>query len=191
MRKVNFQMLVSLDGFFEGPQHEIDWHTVDDEYNRYAWDICSHSDTLLFGRITYELMAAYWPSAQALKEDPITAGWMNRLDKVVFSHTLTSVDWQNTRLVTTDPVAEVARLKALPGKDITIFGSSDLSLSLIDANLIDEYILMINPVILGKGKRLFVGLDHRLELKLVGSKVFSSGLVGLFYQPVTHNKYQK
>jgi dihydrofolate reductase len=184
MRKVLFQMMVTLDGFFEGPHHEIDWHVVDDEFNQYAWEMCSRADTLVFGRVTYQLMADFWPSAQALRDDPVTADWMNRLDKVVFSHTLNKVSWQNTRLVKTDPVDEVARLKSLPGKNIAILGSSDLSLPLLKAGLIDEYRIMINPVVLGSGKRLFSGLEQRLNLKLTGTKVFHSGLVGLFYASI-------
>ena len=190
MRKLIFQMMVTLDGFFEGPQHEIDWHVVDDEFNQYAWELCGGLDTLLFGRLTYELMAAFWPSPQALKDDPVTAGWMNTLNKVVFSRTLNSVSWQNTRLVKTDPVAEVTRMKTIPGKDLAIFGSSDLSLPLAEADLIDEYRLFINPMILGSGKRLFNGLAHRLELKLDNTKLFKSGLVGLFYSPVRRSNQQ-
>lgn len=184
MRKVIFQMLVTLDGFFEGKQREIDWHDVDQEFNDYIWGFFPLLDTLLFGRVTYDMMADYWPSASALEQDPITAKWMNEVHKVVFSRTLGHVEWQNTHLVKTDPVAEVRRLKKLPGKGMAIFGSSDLSLPLLEANLIDEYHLFINPLLLGEGKRLFDGLSHRVQFKLLRTKVFTSGLVGLFYQPL-------
>ena len=190
MRKLIFQMMVTLDGFFEGPQHEIDWHVVDDEFNQYAWELCAGLDTLLFGRLTYELMAAFWPSPRALRDDPVTAKWMNALNKVVFSHSLNSIGWQNSRLAKTDAVAEVTRMKAMPGKGLAIFGSSDLSLPLAAAGLIDEYRLFINPVVLGSGKRLFSGLQGRLELKLDNTKLFKSGLVGLFYSPVRRSNQQ-
>jgi len=185
MRKVIFQMLTTLDGFFEGKQREIDWHVVDQEYNDYIWSIFPALDMLLFGRVTYEMMAEFWSSAVALEEDPVTANWMNELPKVVFSRTLRQADWQNTRLIKTDPVAEVKRLKALSGKDMAILGSSDLALPLLEANLIDEYHLFVNPLLLGEGKRLFAGLSHRVHFKLLRTKVFASGLVGLFYQPLT------
>jgi Dihydrofolate reductase len=184
MRKLTAQMMITLDGFFEGPHHEIDWHVVDGEFNDYAWGVLNSVDLLLFGRLTYELMAAYWPSADALKEDPVTARLMNEHEKVVFSKTLKQVAWQNTRLVSTDIVSEVKRLKNQPGKDMVIFGSSDLCVPLVKANLIDEYHLLVNPVVLGSGKSLYAGLGQRLNLKLINTRQFSSGLIGLFYQPV-------
>jgi dihydrofolate reductase len=184
MRKIIFQMMVSLDGFFEGPEHELDWHAVDDEFNEYASDLLDTIDTLIFGRVTYEGMASYWPSDFAIKNDPIIAAKMNRLKKIVFSTTLNKTDWANTRLVKGDPALEISGLKPLTGKDMAIFGSSDLALSLIPANLIDEYRIFMNPVILGEGKTIFKGIRKRLNLKLVKSRVFKSGLVCLYYQPV-------
>ncbi|GAP13017.1 dihydrofolate reductase [Longilinea arvoryzae] len=184
MRKVIFQNMLTLDGLFEGPQHEIDWHTVDAEFNEYAIALNAELDTLLFGRRTYELMAAYWPSPEARRDDPLVADMMNRLQKVVFSRMLDHVDWENSRLVKSDPAVEVARLKALPGKNMAIFGSADLSTTLIQHRLIDEYRLFFNPIILGAGHPAFKGLLDRIPLKLVGSKIFKSGLVQLNYQPV-------
>lgn len=183
MRKVIFQMMVSLDGYFEGPKHELDWHHVDDEFNDYAIGLLDTLDTLVFGRVTYELMADYWPSPDALKNDPQVAQRMNRLAKVVFSRTLEKVEWNNSRLAKNDPATEVAKLKQQPGKDIAIFGSSDLMLSLIPHGLVNEYRIFVNPVVLGSGKTLFEDLDQRLELNLVGNKMFKSGLVGLYYRP--------
>ena len=118
MRKVILQNMTTLDGFFEGPNREIDWHLVDAEFNHFAEEVLAAVDTLLFGRVTYQLMADYWPKPDGLRDDPVIAGWMNRLPKVVFSKTLKSVDWENSRLVNTDPAAEVARLKEQPGKDM-------------------------------------------------------------------------
>jgi dihydrofolate reductase len=183
MRKIILQNAVTLDGFFEGSQREIDWHTVDEEFNEYAIDLLKHLDTLLFGRITYELMADYWPTAAAMRDDPIVAERMNNLAKVVFSTSLKNVEWNNTRLVKGDIVEEVSRLKQQPGMDMAIFGSSDLSVPLVNAGLIDEYRLFVNPLFLGSGKTLFKGLNKRLNLKLVKNLTLKSGVVGLFYTP--------
>ncbi|MFA5105341.1 MAG: dihydrofolate reductase family protein [Candidatus Micrarchaeia archaeon] len=184
MRKVIFQMMVSLDGYFEGPNHELDWHgpVVDAEYNEYAAEFLDSIDTLVFGRVTYQLMAGYWPSKEALKDDPVIAAKMNSLKKVVFSRTLDNAEWENSRLAKDNPAAEVWKLKNLPGKDIAIFGSSDLSLELIDAGLIDEYRIMVNPIVLGAGKPLFRGIKKRLGLELFKTRIMKSGLAILYYR---------
>ncbi len=183
MRKVIFQMMITLDGFFEGPNRELDWHNVDEEFNEYANDLLSAVDVLLFGRVTYELMASYWPSPSATTNDPIIADKMNNLPKIVFSKTLKKVEWKNTRLVKENIAEEISKLKQQPGKDLAIFGSSDLALSLIQMDLIDEYRIIVNPVVLGNGKPLFKGIIEKLKLKLLKAKTFSSGNVILYYQP--------
>lgn len=183
MRKIIFQMMVSLDGYFEGPNHELDWHLVDGEFNDYAADLLDSVDTLLFGRVTYQLMAGYWPTPAAMTDDPVIAAKMNGLSKIVFSRTLTKADWNNTRLVRENAVEEISKLKRQPGRDMAIFGSSDLAVSLMPAGLIDEYRIFVNPVVLGSGKPLLKGLNARLDLKLARTKVFESGLVLLCYMP--------
>ncbi len=183
MRRIIFQMLVSLDGYFEGPNKEIDWHVVDGDFNEYAVEMLNSVDTLLFGRVTYQLMASYWPTLSARTDDPVVAERMNNLPKIVFSRTLTKVEWQDTRLVGEDAVEEVAKLKRQPGKDMAIFGSSDLAVSLTKSGLIDEYRIFVNPLFLGAGKPVLRGLNERLHLKLVNSRQFSSGVVMLCYQP--------
>jgi dihydrofolate reductase len=183
MRKLILQMMISVDGYFEGPNHELDWHNVDDEFNELAISFLDTVDTLLFGRETYELMAGYWPTEHATTDDPIVAAKMNSLRKVVVSRTLKSVAWNNSALVKGNVVDEVRKLKQLPGKNVAIFGSSDLAAALTEQQLIDEYRIMVNPVILGAGKSLFDGLGRRQQLKLVESKVFRSGNVLLRYQP--------
>ncbi|HEY2980870.1 MAG TPA: dihydrofolate reductase family protein [Anaerolineales bacterium] len=183
MRKVIFFMLTSVDGFFEGPDRDIDWHHVDDEFNEFAIQQTGEFDALLFGRVTYELMAAYWPTDAAKRDDPMIAGLMNSLPKIVFSKTLGSVEWENTRLVSEDFVDELLKLKQQPGKDIAIFGSSDLAVTLIPHGLIDEFRIMINPVVLGDGKRLLAGIADKLDLKLLKAKPFRSGNVLLYYEP--------
>jgi dihydrofolate reductase len=183
MRKLIFQMLISVDGYYEGLNHEIDWHVVEDEFNAYAHNLINSVDTIIFGRVTYELMANYWPSAVALRADPGTAKLMNEIPKIVFSKTLKNADWQNTRLVKTDPVKEIIRLKKLLGKDMAIFASSDLAVPLLKKGVIDEFQILVNPIILGSGKSLFKGLDQRVPLKLIGTVVLKSGVVILVYKP--------
>jgi dihydrofolate reductase len=183
MRKVIFFMLISLDGFFEGSDRDINWHTVDEEFNKFAIDQINNVDTLLFGRVTYEMMATYWPTTDAIANDPVVAGEMNSLPKIVFSKTLSSATWQNTRLIKENFVEEISKLRQLPGKDLIIFGSSDLAVTFIEHDLIDEYRIMINPVVLGGGKSLFKGLQNKLDLKLLKTKVFNSGNVLLYYEP--------
>ena len=175
--------MVTLDGFFEGPAGEIDWHNVDEEFNAYAVNLLNNVDVLLFGRVTYELMANYWPTPAATTGDPIVAHMMNSLPKIVFSRTLDRADWNNTRLVKEDIAGIILRLKQEPGKDLAIFGSSDLSLTLIQHDLIDEYRFIVNPVVLGSGKPLFKGMNKTLNLKLFNTKTFRSGNVMLYYHP--------
>ena len=183
MRKVIFFNLISLDGYFEGPNRDIDWHHADEEFNEFAIQQTGEFGALLFGRVTYELMAGYWPTEAAKRDDPVIAGLMNKLPKLVFSNTLNKVEWENTKLVKDNFVEEVSKLKEQPGKDIAIFGSSDLAVTLIDLGLIDEFRIMVNPVLLGGGKPILHGIKSQLELKLIKVKEFKSGNVLLYYEP--------
>lgn len=184
MRKILFFMMISLDGYFEGPQRDINWHNVDSEFNDFAIEQLDSVDTLIFGRVTYELMASYWPTEQARTDDRDVAGRMNDKAKLVFSHTLPSVEWQNTRLVRDNFVEEMTRLKAQPGKDMIIFGSSDLAVSFMQHGLLDELRVMLNPVVLGAGKTLFKGIQEKQGLKLLKTRMFNSGNVLLYYEPI-------
>lgn len=184
MRKVIYQNMISLDGFFEGSNKwEIDWHVVGEEFNETAIKWLQSYDALIFGRETYLGMASYWPTPQAVQEDPVVAGLMNKIPKIVFSKSLDKAEWENTRVVKSDAAIEIARLKSQPGKDMAIFGSADLASDLIRKGYVDEYRIFINPVVLGQGSPLFKGLEGRLHLKLVDSKVYKTGLVLLVYQP--------
>ncbi|MBO9701807.1 MAG: dihydrofolate reductase [Sporocytophaga sp.] len=182
MRKLIFQMMISVDGLYEGPNKEIDWHNVDEEFNEYAIDLLNNLDILLFGRITFDLMASYWPTQEAIKDSPIVAERMNNLSKIVFSKKLKSANWQNTKVINENINELVMNLKKEQGKDMAIFGSSDLALTFIKHNLIDEYRIMVNPLVLGKGKRLFEGITEKLNLKLKSAKIFKSGNVMLCYE---------
>jgi dihydrofolate reductase len=183
MRKVFLFMMVTLDGFFEGPNHDIDWHNVDEEFNEFAIQQLDDVDTLLFGRVTYEGMASYWPTQFAKENDPVVADKMNTVPKIVFSRTLDKAEWNNSRLVKEHIAEEVSKLKQQQGRDLAIFGSSDLAVSLLQMGLIDELRIMVNPVVLGNGKRLFAGIDEKLNLKLLKTQTFRSGNVLLYYQP--------
>ncbi len=182
MPKLGVFNLVTLDGYFAGENGDISWHNADAEFQKTAEQQSNSGNTLLFGRVTYELMAGYWTTPQALKEDPIVAKGMNSSSKIVFSRTLKKAEWSNTRLAKGNLVAEVRALKAQPGKDLTILGSGSLVAQLAEAGLIDHYQLMVNPVVLGKGKGLFDGLKTKLSLKLTKTQAFKSGNVLLTYQ---------
>jgi dihydrofolate reductase len=183
MGKIIVFNLTTLDGFFEGPKQDISWHHVDEEFNDFAIEQLNTVDTLLFGRVTYEMMALYWPTPTAIKDDPVVAGKMNSLPKIVFSRTLPQADWQNTRLIKNNFVEEVSKLKKSPEKDMFIFGSSDLVVSFIPYGLIDEYRIMVNPIFLGAGKPLLKGIQNKVELKLIKTKIFKSGNVLICYEP--------
>jgi dihydrofolate reductase len=176
-------MLISLDGYFEGPARDISWHNLDEDFNKFAIDQLNSVDTLLFGKVTYEMMASYWSTPAAVSDDPVVAGKMNSLPKIVFSNTLSKVDWQNTTLIKNNFVEKISKLKQQEGKDLVIFGSSDLAVTFMDHNLIDEFRIMINPLALGGGKPLFQGLKDKYKFKLLGTKTFNSGNVLLYYQP--------
>jgi dihydrofolate reductase len=181
MRKLLMFNMVSLDGFFAGPRGEIDWHTVDEEFNKFASEQLEAVDVLVFGRSTYQMMASYWPSPQAARNDPEVAEKMNAKSKVVFSKTLEKAEWANTRLAKGNLAGEISGLKGQPGRDLIVFGSANLAAGLTRLGLIDEYRIMVNPVVLGSGRGLFAGLEERLPLKLVKTKRFRSGNVLLTY----------
>lgn len=183
MGKLSVFNLVTLDGYFAGQDGDISWHRVDDEFQEYAERNSTSGNTLLFGRVTYELMASHWPSPDALENDPIVAEGMNSSPKIVFSRTLSRADWTNTRLVTDDMLGEVRRLKEQSGKDLTILGSGSIVAQLAQAGLIDEYQLLVNPVVLGRGKTMFEGIRDEILLKLVETRSFGNGNVLLRYEP--------
>lgn len=183
MRKIIVFMATTLDGYFAGSDGEIDWHVVDEEFNQFAIDQLNAADMLLFGRVTYEGMASYWQTPSAAADSPVIAEKMNTLPKIVFSRTLSNPDWQSTSLVKDHIPEMMAELKQQPGKDMLIFGSSNLAATFINLGLIDEFRLMVNPVVLGRGKPLFGGIEQPLKLKLLKTRSFNSGSVLHYYQP--------
>ncbi len=184
MSKVILFNLITLDGYFEGPNKwDLAWHQVDDEFNEFAIDQLNKADGLIFGRVTYQGMASYWSTAAALQDDPVVAKKMNSIRKYVFSRSLNHVDWSNSVLLKGDAVEEFKKIKAGSGKDLFIFGSANLTATFIKAQLIDEYRLMINPIILGTGNSMFPENDGTLKLKLLNSRSFRNGNVLLYYAP--------
>lgn len=186
MRKIILFMHTSLDGFVAGPNGEMDWINVDEKMFEYAGRQTDNSSTALYGRVTYEMMEGYWPTAgkqpNASKHDIEHSNWYNKVEKVIISRSLKNKNIPNTKIISENLSEEIEKLKQQPGKDIVIFGSPSASHSLMQLNLIDEYWLFVNPVILGKGIPLFKNINDRMNLKLVESNVFSSGVVGLHYK---------
>jgi dihydrofolate reductase len=182
MRKMYLFMMLSLDGFFEGKGHDINWHNVDAEFGEFADKQLDESSTLVFGRRTYQMMADFWPTDFAIKNVSETASRMNALPKIVFSRTLEKVEWNNTELHSSNVVTVIQNVKKIPGKDIAVFGSSDLCLTLIKDGLIDEIRIMVNPVVLGHGTPLFSGINGPLKLELTKEHTFKSGNVLLTYK---------
>ncbi len=183
MKKIISQLLVSLDGYVEGPNHELDWHRVDDEFNAYAVEMLRESDVLIMGRKTYELMAGYWPIAA--DDHPGVKEHMNRTPKLVFSRTLTSVAWENSRLAAGSIAEEVARLRNVPGDGLVPVGGSSLVASFLELGLIDELRIILTPVLIGGGTTLLDGITKRHPLKLLSTRQFRSGSVAMTYEPVS------
>jgi dihydrofolate reductase len=185
VRKLFSFITVTLDGYHEGPNQEFDWPNVDDEFYEFSISQLRDIGLLVFGRATYEGMAAYWPTESAIADSPEIAEFMNSLPKVVVSNSLTTADWNNTTLVTGDLPNALAALKEQPGKDIAVFGSSNLTASLLAQDLVDELRVMVNPVLLGAGHSLLAGLASRVRLELEWTTTFRSGNVLLCYRPVS------
>lgn len=182
MKKLLLFSMATLDGFFEDQHRKIDWHVVDDAFNAFAIEQLDSVDTILFGRLTYQLMAAYWPTKAEVKDSAIVARKMNSMSKVVFSRTLKKAEWSNTKLVKNRVSEKVSEMKQQSGKNLIIFGSANLAATLTKNRLIDEYRIMVNPILLGKGRPLFPSLPARLPLNLLGARAFHSGNVLLTYQ---------
>lgn len=184
MRKLSVFNSVSIDGYFTDAHGDMSWaHRQDPEWEDFASGNASGGGVLLFGRITYELMASYWPTPAALEALPVVAEQMNALPKVVFSRTLTEASWQNTELVTGDIEAAVQRMKQEPGPDMVIMGSGTIVAQLTEARLIDEYQIVLTPIALGSGRTMFDGVREKVDLRSTSSRVFDNGNVVLGYEP--------
>ncbi|OGU37202.1 MAG: dihydrofolate reductase [Ignavibacteria bacterium GWB2_35_6b] len=181
-RKLTIFNFITLNGFIEGVNKDISWHRHEGEENNFSDDSLRADNILLFGRKTYEMMYSFWPTPMAADMYPETAKGMNKSEKIVFSNTLKKADWNNTKIVGGDIVEEIKKIKSTEGKNMTILGSGSIVTQFSDAGLIDGYQLMIDPVAIGKGTTILSGLKRKLDLKLIETKTFKSGVVLLSYE---------
>ena len=179
MRKIIYMVHVSLDGYIEGPDGEFDWPVVGPELSAYAIGLNDRVDTLLYGRVVWDMMSAFWPYAESMSDDEHDlrfAPIWRETPKVVFSRTLEKADW-NTRVISDNLAEEVAEMKRRPGKDLLLTGGSDLAATLTGLGRIDEYHIIVQPVVLGGGKPLFAAAKERLGMRLLDSRTFDSQTV--------------
>jgi dihydrofolate reductase len=176
-------IFISLDGFYEGPNGELDWPNVDAEFNDFATRQLDEADTIGFGRATCEHMAAYWPTEQAMVNDPAITLRMNEKEKLVFSTTLTDANWLGTTVMRGEAIEHVPKIKAAPGKELLVIGSTHLTANLAQAGVLDELRIMIFPIVLGQGRSLFEDLKNRVPLSLLRLRQFDSGNLLLSYLP--------
>ena len=188
MRKIVLFLHQSLDGYCATPEGGLDWIPYNKAFEAYAERIVRTVGSPLYGRATYELMKGYWPGvlkdSAASVHDREHATWLEEVEKIVFSTTLGSSDWHNTRVISTNVEAEVKKLKEGEGKDLVIFGSPMLARSLMDMGLIDEFRLTISPVILGKGLTFMRSIPERVNLELLSSEQLEGGALAVHYRVV-------
>jgi dihydrofolate reductase len=186
MKKIIVFNHISMDGYFVGANGDSSWahkNTDDPEYATWVAGNAGGDADFLFGRITYEQMAGYWPTPMAKQQMPEVADAMNKRRKLVFSKTMSKADWNNTLLLKGGLVQEVKKIKSEAGPDILIFGSGTIISQLAAENLIDTYMMVMSPVVLGKGRTMFEGLKEKKDLKLTGSRAFKNGKVLLNFEP--------
>jgi dihydrofolate reductase len=184
MRKIVVFNNVTLDGYYTGLDGDMSWaHKYDPEWMEFTNDNAKGGGAVLaFGRKTYDMMAGYWPTPMAMQNMPTVAEAMNKQPKLVFSRTMNEAKWNNTRLLKGDLATEVSKIKSEPGDDLVMMGSGNLISQLAQLKLIDEYQIALTPVVIGKGKSMFDGVD-KTNLKLTKSRAFGNGTVVLWYQP--------
>ena len=184
MRRLIVFNQVSLDGYFTDDKGDMSFaHKNDPEWNAWTEENAKGGGTMLFGRITYEMMASFWPTPAALETMPEVAKQMNNLPKVVFSRTMDKASWQNTKLVKTGLIDEVRRMKKESGDGMVIMGSGTIVSQLAQAGLIDEFQIVVNPIVLGKGRTMFEGVKDRLNFKRTSTRTFGNGNTVLCYEP--------
>ena len=185
MRKLISFMHISLDGFVAGPNGELNWVKVDEEIFDFVGNRISEGDTAIYGRVTYQMMENYWPTAgdkpNASKHDVEHSKWYSKVHKVVLSKTLNAEGLSNTKIISDKITERINEIKQQSGEDILLFGSPTATHSLIQLNLIDGYWLFVNPIILGQGIPLFAGIKDKINLILLTTRRFSSGVTELNY----------
>lgn len=183
MGKLIAYNFVTLNGFYKGDNEDISWHRHGAEESKYSEDMLAMDNILLFGRKTYEQMAGFWPTDAARDMFPKVAAGMNKAEKIVFSKNASFLlNWENTTLYSENIAEKVKALKSSSSKDMAILGSGSIINLFTEARLIDEYQIMIDPVILGSGTQIFGGIKQALNLKLTQHKVFASGVILLYYK---------
>jgi dihydrofolate reductase len=182
MRKLTAFNFVTLNGFYKDMNNSTAWHIHGEEGARFSEENMQAGNTLLFGRITYQMMAGFWPSPMATESMPEVAKGMNDAQKIVFSSTLQSVDWDNTTLLKGNLIAEIKILKQQPGSDITILGSGSISAQLANEGLLDGFMLWVDPIAISGGTPMFEGISKQLNFKLTNCRTFKSGAVVLSYE---------
>lgn len=186
MRRLVVFNQVSIDGYFVDLKGDMSWahrETRDEEWDSFVEGNASGGGVLVFGRITYDMMAGYWPTPMASRNDPVVARRMNEMPKIVFSRTLDKVTWENTRLVKGGVAEEIRRLKGERGDGMAIMGSGTIVAQLAPEGLIDEYQIVVIPIVLGGGRTMFNGASERLKLELTMTRAFRNGSVLLCYRP--------
>ena len=182
MRKLTVYNFITLNGMYKGDDNDISWHRHGEEEVQFSTASLAADNILLFGRVTYEMMASWWPTPMAAEAYPKVASQMNSAEKVVFSNIIEEPKWNNTRVISGNIVEQVRQLKQQPGRDMTILGSGSIVSQFAEAGLVDEYQIMIDPVVLGTGTPIFNGFKGCLALELIGHRVFKSGVVLLSYK---------
>jgi len=185
MRKLSVFNNVSLDGYFVDAQGEMGWARKQDaEWQAFTAGNARGGGAMLFGRVTYDLMAGFWPTPMAMQTMPDVATAMNKAEKIVFSRKMAKAEWNNTRVVRDDIAGQIARLKAEPGGDMVIFGSGSIVAQFTQAGLIDEFQIALSPIVLGAGRTMFESVTTRPELKRTECRTFANGVVFLRYEKV-------
>lgn len=182
-RKLTSFTFITLNGFYKTVDGGIDWHRHGEEESEYSVQSLQSNNSLLFGRITYQMMAGWWPSEAAIQQFPEVAKGMNEAEKIVFSTTMKKAEWNNSRIINGNIAEEMRKLKNSNGNDMTILGSGSILAQLAQENLIDNYQIMIDPVAIGEGIPLFNNIAKRLNLILMNCSAFKSGTVLLDYAP--------
>ena len=184
MRKLTVFNFITLNGFYKGADNDTSWHRHGEEESQYSVDAMKSESILLFGRVTYEMMASWWPTPMAAEAYPEVAKGMNAAEKIVFSNIIEDPKWNNTRVMNGDIVEKIRLMKQQPGKNLTILGSGTIVSQFAEAGLADEFQIMIDPVVIASGTTLFSGIQHDMRLRLIDTKVFRSGTIVLTYRPL-------
>lgn len=183
MAKLTSFTFISVNGFYKGLNEDINWHQHGEEEAKYSVESLKSKDILLFGRVTYEMMKGFWPTQMAYDSFPEVADGMNNSEKIVLSKTLKSSDWKNTQIINENLIEKITELKKTSTKNITLLGSGKILKQLSNANLVDEYQIMIDPIFIENGEPILDNLNNNVNLELKKSKILKSGAILLYYKP--------